>query len=169
MDALEATDMEDQRLEARVGKLLLERGWMFCAAESCTGGLLMHRLTNIPGSSGYIAGGVVSYSYPAKEKLLGVRRETLEQHGAVSEETALEMAWGALRAFEADIAVSITGIAGPGGGLPDKPVGLTYIGLVVPALDIVRVDRHVWAGDREANKQSSATAALQAVLDALNT
>src|SRR5690554_4951640 len=118
--------MEDIRLEARVGAAFLERGWMFCGAESCTGGLLLHRLTNISGSSSYIAGGVVTYSYEAKQRLLGVKPETLNAHGAVSEETAIEMVEGALRLFDADVGVSITGIAGPTGGLPHKPVGLTY-------------------------------------------
>lgn len=157
--------MNDIRLEERVGKLLLARGWMFCAAESCTGGLLMHRMTNVAGSSAYIAGGVVAYSYEAKEKLLGVRRETLEQFGAVSEETALEMAQGIARALSGDLGISITGIAGPGGGLPNKPVGLTYIGLAVPALKIERIERFVWNGDREANKEASVNAALRMVLD----
>lgn len=156
--------MEDNRLEARVGAALLERRWMFCAAESCTGGLLMHRLTNISGSSSYLAGGVVTYSYEAKQRLLGVRPETLATHGAVSEETAQEMVEGALKLFGADIAISITGIAGPTGGLPNKPVGLTYIGIAVPSLNLVRVDRHVWDGDRETNKVLSVDEALRKVL-----
>jgi PncC family amidohydrolase len=156
--------MEDNRLEARVGAALLERRWMFCASESCTGGLLMHRLTNISGSSSYLAGGVVTYSYEAKQRLLGVRPETLATHGAVSEETAQEMVEGALKLFGADIAISITGIAGPTGGLPNKPVGLTYIGIAVPSLNLVRVDRHVWDGDRETNKVLSVDEALRKVL-----
>jgi PncC family amidohydrolase len=156
--------MEDTRLEARVGAALLARGWMFCAAESCTGGLLMHRLTNIAGSSGYIAGGVVTYSYEAKQRLVGVRRETLDAHGAVSEETAREMVEGALRVFNGDVGISITGIAGPGGGTPQKPVGLTYIGIAVPSLNLLRVDAHVWNGDRETNKLLSVNEALLKLL-----
>jgi PncC family amidohydrolase len=151
-------------LEARVGAALLKRKWMFCAAESCTGGLLMHLLTNVAGSSAYIAGGVVTYSYEAKERLLGVRRETLEQYGAVSEETATEMVQGALRVFSGDLAISITGIAGPGGGMPNKPVGLVYIGIAAPGLGLLRIDRHVWDGDRETNKQLSAEEAMRKIL-----
>ncbi len=156
--------MEDIRLEARVGAALLERGWMFCAAESCTGGLLMHRLTNIPGSSSYIAGGVVTYSYEAKQKLLNVKPETLATHGAVSEETAREMVEGVITLFNGDIGISITGIAGPTGGLPLKPVGLTYIGIAVPSLNILRVEAHTWNGDRETNKLYSVNEALLKVL-----
>jgi PncC family amidohydrolase len=156
--------MEDIRLEAQVGMALQARGWMFCAAESCTGGLLMHRLTNISGSSGYIAGGVVTYSYAAKEKLLGVKPQTLATHGAVSEETAREMVEGVLKLFSGDVGISITGIAGPTGGLPNKPVGLVYIGLAVPSLNILRVDQHIWNSDRETNKLFSVNEALQKLL-----
>ena len=112
----------DQQLEARVGAALLARGWTVCAAESCTGGLIMHRLTNIAGSSAYVLGGVVSYSNAAKQKLLGVREATLIAHGAVSEETAAEMVTGVRALFDSDIAVSVTGIAGPGGGTPKNPL-----------------------------------------------
>src|SRR5215207_4159221 len=111
-------------LEGRVGELLNARGWTVCAAESCTGGLVMHRLTNIPGSSKYVLGGIVSYSNEAKQKLLCVHESTLIAHGAVSEETAAEMVQGVRAVFDADVAVSITGIAGPGGGTAEKPVGL---------------------------------------------
>lgn len=157
--------MVDERIEARVGAALLERGWSVSAAESCTGGLVMHRLTNISGSSAYVQGGVVVYSYQSKESLLNVRSDTLLTHGAVSEETAVEMALGVLNLFKTDVAVSITGIAGPGGGLPDKPVGLTY--LAVATKDgIFRIVRHVWDGDREAVKAASAECALELLLDA---
>src|SRR5215207_10419508 len=113
-----------QLLEAQVGELLNARGWTICAAESCTGGLIAHRLTNIAGSSNYVLGGIVSYSNEAKQKLLGVHEATLIAHGAVSEETAAEMVQGVRAVFDADVAVSITGIAGPGGGTAEKPVGL---------------------------------------------
>lgn len=160
--------MDDDRLEARVGAALRARGWAVCAAESCTGGLVMHRLTNIPGSSDYVLGGVVSYSNAAKQSLLGVRAETLAAYGAVSEETAAEMVRGVLRVFAADVAVSITGIAGPGGGTSQKPVGLTYIGLGTrdSGSIAVSVQRHLWSGDREAVKAASADAALQLILRA---
>lgn len=156
--------MADDRLEAQVGALLLAKGLTLCAAESCTGGLVMHRLTDIPGSSAYVLGGVVAYANEAKESLLGVRRATLIAHGAVSDETAEEMARGALDAFNADLAISITGIAGPGGGSALKPVGLTYIG--VAARDgICAVQRCLFSGDRAAIKQAAADEAFRMVID----
>ena len=117
-------------------------------------------MTDCAGSSAYVAGGVVSYSDEAKTRLLGVNAETLMAHGAVSAETAAEMAAGALALFGADYALSVTGIAGPGGGTAEKPVGLTYIGLA--GSDGRRqVERHLWDGDRIANKGSSVEAALR--------
>lgn len=157
--------MTDERIEARVGAALLEKGWTVSAAESCTGGLVMHRLTNIAGSSAYVQGGVVVYSYESKEALLGVKSETLLTHGAVSEETATEMVQGVLRVFNTDVAVSITGIAGPGGGMPGKPVGLTYLAVATRS-GWLHVENHVWPGDREAVKQSSADCALALILRA---
>jgi PncC family amidohydrolase len=158
--------MHDPRLEAQIGDLMRSRGWTIGTAESCTGGLVMHRLTNIPGSSDYALGGIVAYSNAVKQSLLHVRSETLIAYGAVSEQTAAEMAAGAREALGVDVAVSITGIAGPGGGTAEKPVGLTYIGL--NAGDDVRiVERHIWSGDRESIKAASAEAALQLVLKAL--
>jgi PncC family amidohydrolase len=160
--------MADNRLEALVGDALLAKGWTICGAESCTGGLVMHRLTNIPGSSAWVLGGVVSYSNSAKQQILRVHQGTLIAYGAVSEQVATEMAQGARTLFGADIAVSITGIAGPGGGSAEKPVGLTYIGLAGPD-NLMIVQRHVWDGDRETIKASSADAVLQLVLDTLTT
>ena len=151
--------MTDMQLEKLVGDLLRSHGLTLSVAESCTGGLLSHRLTNVPGSSDYFIGGVVAYSYDAKERVLAVRHDTLYDHGAVSEQTALEMARGARRLFHTDVALSITGISGPGGGLPDKPVGLTYIALSARDREVCR--RFVWDGDREGNKARSAQAALE--------
>jgi PncC family amidohydrolase len=159
--------MADERVEALVGELLRARGWTICAAESCTGGLVMHRLTNIPGSSDYVVGGVIAYSNQVKQSLLHVRPGTLIAHGAVSEETAQEMAVGARALLSADVAVSVTGIAGPGGGTAEKPVGLTYIALAAPD-DMLVVQRHIWKGDREAIKNASAQAALLLVFDILS-
>ncbi len=155
----------EQIPEARVGQILTARGMTVTAAESCTGGLILHRLTNISGSSAYVLGGFVTYSNESKVKLLGVKQETLDRYGAVSEETAREMALGARRALGADVALSVTGIAGPTGGTPAKPVGLTYIGL--SAGDVDRVTRYVWTGDRETNKALSAEAALQLLYEYL--
>lgn len=149
-------------LEKRIGELLLELGLTLATAESCTGGLLAHRITNVPGSSAYFLGGVVAYAYEAKEILLGVRHETLQTYGAVSEETAREMAQGARQRMGADVAVAITGIAGPTGGTPQKPVGLVYIALSAPGAEWCQ--RHVWQGDRLSNKEQSVEAALQLVL-----
>ncbi len=156
----------DNRLEARVGAALLARGWTICAAESCTGGLIMHRLTKIAGSSAYVLGGVVTYSNDTKERLISVPHETLVAHGAVSAQTALAMADGVRQLFDADIAVSVTGIAGPGGGTPEKPVGLTYIGLARRGTP-TEARRHVWSGDREGVKAASAEAALAWVLEVM--
>jgi PncC family amidohydrolase len=152
-------------LEQRLGPLLRSRGWTLAVAESCTGGLLADRITNVPGSSDYFLGGIVAYSNTAKEHFLGVRSSTLEAHGAVSQETALEMAVGVRRAFGADLAVAITGLAGPGGAQAGKPVGLTFIGLSSPAGD--RVARHVWPADRQGNKSLSAEATLKMLLEEL--
>jgi PncC family amidohydrolase len=134
-------------------------------AESCTGGLVSHRITNVSGSSVYFPGGVVAYSYEAKASLLGVSWDTLNTHGAVSEETVLEMARGARKIFEADIAVSISGIAGPGGGTPEKPVGTTWLGLSTSKGEWAR--HFLWSGDREENKHYSSEAALQFIIDYL--
>lgn len=153
-------------LAETVGKALLERGWTICTAESCTGGLVASALTDIPGSSAYVLGGIVTYSNAAKQQLAHVRAVTLETYGAVSEQTAHEMAIGVRAVFGANIAVSITGIAGPGGATPTKPIGLTYIGGAWPQGVIVR--RFVWDGDRLANKRASAIAALQLVQDILS-
>jgi PncC family amidohydrolase len=151
-----------EALEVIVGKTLQSRNWTLAIGESCTGGLLSHRITNVPGSSEYFLGGVVAYAYEAKERLLGVRHNTLYRHGAVSRETALGMARGARRALGADIGMSITGIAGPGGGMPDKPVGLTWVAVSTREGDWA--EQHMWKGDRSSNKEQSVDAALSMLL-----
>ncbi len=152
-------------LEDRVAGALRARSLTLALAKSCTGGLVGHRLTNLPGSSEYFLGGIVAYAYEAKERLLGVRHQTLYEHGAVSRETALEMARGARLALGSDIGLSVTGIAGPGGGLPDKPVGLTWIAL--STRDSERAEQRLWQGDRQENKDLSAEAALELLLEEL--
>ena len=154
-----------ESLEDQIGPLLRSRGLKLATAESCTGGLLAHHITNVPGSSDYFLGGVVAYAYEAKVAQLGVSWDTLRAYGAVSAETALEMARGVRALLGAEIGVSVTGIAGPGGGLPEKPVGTTWLGLCVPEGESAQ--RFVWRGDRLTNKQLSAQAALQLILDYL--
>ena len=150
--------MTPEPLEVQVGALLKARNLTLALAESCTGGLVGHRITEVPGSSTYFLGGIVAYAYDIKERQLGVSHATLYDCGAVSPETALEMSRGARHALGADIGLSTTGIAGPTGGMPGKPVGLVYIAL--STRDGERCEEHVWKSDRSGNKALSAEAAL---------
>lgn len=154
-----------EMVESKVGKLLRARGLKLATAESCTGGLIADRITNVPGSSDYFRGGIVAYAYEAKVALLKVSWDTLRAHGAVSKETVIEMARGARVALGADIAISVSGIAGPGGGMPDKPVGTTWIALSTTEGDWAR--KFVWDGGRLQNKTLSAEAALEFLRDYL--
>ena len=157
--------MTEKLLEAYVGELLRQRGLRLAVAESCTGGLIGHRLTNIAGSSTYYQGSVTAYAYEAKVRLLGVSWETLEAHGAVSAETVIEMARGVRTALAADIGLSVSGIAGPGGGMPGKPVGLVWVGFSSPWDEFAR--KFLWDGNRIENKEYTAQAALQILADYL--
>ncbi|MCE7919009.1 MAG: CinA family protein [Chloroflexi bacterium CFX1] len=152
-------------LESRIGDVMNQKRLTLAAAESCTGGLVSSRITDVPGSSAYFLGGVVAYSYEAKASLLGVSWDTLNKYGAVSRETVIEMARGARKLFNADIAVSISGIAGPGGGTDAKPVGTVWVGLSASGGEEAR--HFVWEGDRILNKQLSSEAAMQFILDYL--
>lgn len=152
-------------LEVKIGEILRSRGLTLATAESCTGGMLADHITNVPGSSEYFRGGVVAYAYEAKVALLKVSWDTLRAYGAVSQETVIEMARGARMALGADVAISVSGIAGPGGGMPGKPVGTTWIGLSTTEGDWAR--DFVWDGDRLQNKVLSAEAALQLLADYL--
>jgi PncC family amidohydrolase len=154
-------------LARRLGEGLTRHNLMCASAESCTGGLIGHLITENAGSSAYFAGAAVVYSYAAKERLLGVDHGTLLQHGAVSAPVAQQMAQGALRLFDVVVAVSVTGIAGPGGALPGKPTGTTYIHLSA-ADGYERGSHHIWQGDRSENKLLSAHAALQMLLEYLD-
>jgi len=147
---------------ARIAEALTARGWLLATAESCTGGLIGHLLTERPGSSAYFAGGVISYSNAVKQQALGVREETLRVHGAVSAECALEMARGVRAALGAHVGLSATGIAGPGGGTVSKPVGLVYLGLSSPLGEATA--QHCWPHDRSGNKWATADAALSLLL-----
>jgi nicotinamide-nucleotide amidase len=119
--------LEDEPFEAVIGRLLKERNHTLSTAESCTGGYLAHLITTVPGSSAYFIGSVISYSNEVKVKQLGVSAETIREHGAVSEKTVREMAAGALELFKTDLAVATSGIAGPEGGTPEKPVGTIWL------------------------------------------
>lgn len=145
-------------LVAKVGRLLREQGAHLATAESCTGGLLGKLLTDRPGSSEFYLGGVIAYANTAKQELLDVPSGTLTEHGSVSPESAAAMAQGALARFGADFALAITGIAGPGGGTPDKPVGLIYLGLAWGGGTTTR--KLQLTSDREQNRERSAYAAL---------
>jgi PncC family amidohydrolase len=127
--------------------------------------MIGHLITNISGSSDYYLGGVIAYANPVKRERLGVRAETLERVGAVSRETALQMARGVRRLLGADYGLAVTGIAGPTGGTPDKPVGLTFIALAGPQGE--RCERHVWPYDRLGNKQATARRALRMLIERL--
>ena len=150
------TDRET--LEGVCGKLLVERKNTLSVAESCTGGMIAQRITSIPGSSIYFREGIVSYSNDSKIKLLGVKDETLKAYGAVSENTALEMALGIRKTAGTDYAISVTGIAGPAGGTTDKPVGLVYIGLCGPMIE--KVYNFKFLGGRAEIRESAAITAL---------
>ncbi len=152
----------EDALEIVVGRLLKQRGMTLAVAESCTGGLVSHRITDVPGSSVYYQGSVTAYSNEIKERVLCVQPGTLEQHGAVSAQTVREMARGVRDLFRADVGLAVTGIAGPDGGTPEKPVGLVYVALA--AADGERVERFVWNGDRWDNKARSAEAVLHLLL-----
>jgi nicotinamide-nucleotide amidase len=145
-----------------VAALLISRGYSIVTAESCTGGWIAKVLTDIPGSSNWFECGVVAYSYEAKEALLGVQPQTLERTGAVSQETVVEMVSGALARYGASVAVAVTGVAGPGGGTPDKPVGTVWIGWKRRG-GYARAELFRFDGDREAVRRQTVGAALEGV------
>ena len=151
----------EDRIEKEVARLLKSQEKTFAAAESCTGGLLTKRLTDIPGSSAYLRESIVTYSNQAKVKYLGVREETLEEYGAVSGEVAAEMAAGMLQTSGVDLAIGITGIAGPGGGTVDKPVGLVYFGLA--SQNYVKVAQRRFTGERSLIRERAVDFALDLV------
>lgn len=150
--------LDEGAVEVVTGRLLGQRGMTVGVAESCTGGLVSHRMTDVPGSSGYYRGSITAYANEVKERALRVRGDTLRRYGAVSEQTALEMAQGARRLFDTDVGLAVTGVAGPDGGTVEKPVGLVYVALAAP--DGEWVEWYVWDGDRWENKARSADAVL---------
>lgn len=159
----DTTDTALQQLAEQLGEQLKAEHLTLCTAESCTGGWIAKILTDIAGSSGWFDCGMAVYSYEAKQALLGVRPETLMQHGAVSKETVMEMVSGALITSSAGLAVAVTGIAGPGGGLPGKPVGTVWVAWKrrghYPIAEVFHFD-----GDREAVRRQTVAVALQGLM-----
>ncbi|MEO5964421.1 MAG: CinA family protein [Candidatus Limnocylindrales bacterium] len=147
-----------ERLQARCIAL----GLTVATAESCTGGLVAHLLTEVPGSSAYVRGGIVAYADEVKRAQLGVPADVLAAHGAVSAQVAVAMAEGVRDRLETDLGVSVTGVAGPDGGSESKPVGLVYVAVAGLGAPLVR--RFLWSGDRSANKRDSAAAAIELLL-----
>ncbi len=145
-------------LEAEIGDLLRQKGLTLGTVESATGGLISNLITNVPGSSDYFKGSVTSYANETKINVIGVKAATLKKYGAVSPQVAGEMAAGGKKVLNADICIADTGIAGPGGATPGKPVGLFYIGMANK--DGVFTRQHEFHGDRDQNKRSAAEAAL---------
>lgn len=150
-------------LVTQLAQALTGRGWMMTTAESCTGGLIAGACTELAGSSLWFDRGVVTYSNEAKVDLLGVPAELIAQHGAVSEPVAMAMAQGALAKSKAQIAVAVTGVAGPGGGSPDKPVGTVWLAWACHD-GLVQAEHHVFGGDRAAVRSATVRCALQGVL-----
>lgn len=156
------------KLARALGERLIDKGWMFACAESCTGGLLAAAMTETPGSSQWFDRGIVTYSNAAKQELLGVHADTLERFGAVSEETAMEMAAGLLAgAPQSDYAVSTTGIAGPDGATPGKPVGMVCFGFATRAGQgvVTRAETRVFPGDRQAVRAAAVAFALSTAVE----
>jgi len=151
--------MNKPSLEQEIGAWLRRRGLTLGLVESVTGGLISHRITNVPGSSDYYKGSVTAYSNEAKVQIVGVKKETIDRYGAVSARVAEEMAEGGRKLLAVDICLADTGIAGPGGATPEKPVGLFYLGLSHQGGTYSR--RHHFTGSRERNKQDAAEAALR--------
>ena len=149
---------DDDTISKVIGKIVNRRCALLATAESCTGGLIGNMITEVPGSSAYYKGGIIAYSNELKERLLGVRHETLGQYGAVSEETAIEMAKGCLEATGADYAIATTGISGPTGATEEKPLGLVYV--AIASRDEVVCNRYVFTTTRQQHQQRTANQAL---------
>lgn len=159
-------DMTIEDLARNVGSALAQQGLMLASAESCTGGWLGQAITSIAGSSGWYERGFIAYAVISKHEMLGVSSATLEQYGAVSEETAYEMAEGAIARSHAQVAVAVTGIAGPDGGTAEKPVGMVCFAWLVKD-GLARTETRYFSGNREAIRRQSVAGALQGVIDLL--
>lgn len=166
MCEISALQLKTKELSAKLVSLCTARGVTFGTAESCTGGLIAASVTDIPGASAAFFGGIVSYDNSVKERLLGVCKQTLEAYGAVSEQTAREMARGAVSALGTELAVSVTGIAGPGGGSPEKPVGLVYIAASSKNGDIA-CQKNLFEGNRLQIRLQTVVSALEMLIFAV--
>jgi nicotinamide-nucleotide amidase len=160
------SDTELYELSEQVGRALLEAGWRIATAESCTAGWVAKALTDVPGSSAWVDSGYVTYSNTAKTRDLGVSERTLAEHGAVSEATVREMANGALRAAGVEMAIAVSGIAGPDGGTADKPVGTVWFGVATPEArgDAAVCELRLFDGDRDQVRRQSVEHALRLAL-----
>jgi nicotinamide-nucleotide amidase len=158
-----ASDYELEALALKLGRALKVRGWRLATAESCTGGWIAKSLTDVPGSSQWFDGGVVSYSNAAKAELLGLSSDVLAEHGAVSEPAVRAMAEGARRRFGVSLAVAVSGVAGPDGGSPDKPVGTVYFAWASDSGVVTA--RRQFSGGREAVRRQSVALALERLID----
>lgn len=165
-EARDEVEMDETELARRLGEALMRRGWSLTTAESCTGGWVAQAVTAIAGSSQWFERGFVTYSNIAKIEMLGVRASTIERHGAVSEATVREMVAGALRYSHAQVALAVSGIAGPGGGSPEKPVGTVW--LVWGGAARTHAVRRLFPGDRDAIRRQAVSAALQGMLEWVN-
>jgi nicotinamide-nucleotide amidase len=157
--------VKDKLLEEEIGDLLRRHKLRMGVAESATGGLISHKITNVPDSSEYFEGSIVSYSNKAKMNLLNVKKSTLRNYGAVSSETSKEMAQGIRREMDVDIGLASTGIAGPSGGTSEKPVGLVYVGLATK--DVFISKKFIFHGNRDENKKAFSDAALSTLKEHL--
>lgn len=162
MSTLQVSDEALREQAQDIASMLARRGLMMVTAESCTGGWIAKTLTDLPGSSAWFECGVVAYSYEAKEALLGVNPQTLERSGAVSQETAMEMVSGALARFGASVAVAVTGIAGPSGGTPEKPVGTVWVAWKRRG-GYAHAQLFNFSGDREAVRRQTVARALEGI------
>lgn len=160
-------DTQVNSLLSRVADLLTARNWRMATAESCTGGWIAKCCTDVAGSSDWFERAYVAYSYRAKEQMLGVMHEDLLKYGAVSEEIAWQMATGARQHSQAEVVVSVTGIAGPGGGMPGKPVGLVHFGWSIGDQPVV-CDSEVFEGDRKSVRQQTVLYALRGIISRID-
>lgn len=152
-------------LSAQLGEKLMARNWQITCAESCTGGGIGYAITSAPGSSNWFQRGFITYSNPAKQKLVGVQKDTLESFGAVSQQVVQQMARGAIDAADANVAVAVSGVAGPGGGSEEKPVGLVWFGFVIDS-EIIE-EHQIFSGDRSQIREKTIVFALEKILGRL--